>query len=408
MSPQTTQPSALSAPLTAVQEALKRALKAEAGRAALRVSPGPNLARQRLLLGLMREVADATGGALLETAPQDWLLTEAPLVEVRRLGATLARLIGPEAVQELPLPASNLTLATLLTAPNPPRFLDVTPPAAIPAPGIEARVAGLALHKVSQRRNFVTITQTMTPMLQLQHLALQEVLLREHLGAFAEDAALLQHGRSLIQQRLLEALGETSSRLELMGSGPAAPLMLDLPLDLLPRPAPDAEAAPVPATQALFAVIALHEAIALDDLATRRAALHREAWGIAIAGLHAESLALVEPEYLEADWLMVEWSPALASELPLGKLRRLDPGRLILNNCTGEAALSWGLGLGISCFGGPWIEELVAATRMKFCPSAQACTRAECSARGLATTSTGRLGCLSPRHLQAVLPEKLS
>ncbi|MFN9091204.1 MAG: hypothetical protein ACK5V0_06815, partial [Alphaproteobacteria bacterium] len=102
---------------------------------------------------------------------------------------------------------------------------------------------------------------------------------------------------------------------------------------------------------------------------------------------------------------ILEWSPALEDPVVQRALRRLDSGRLILDGCDGEVALSWGLGQGIHLYGGPWIEDVIAAGRMDRCREAARCTRAECRARGLATSPTGRLGCHMPHLLEAVLPE---
>jgi hypothetical protein len=63
------------------------------------------------------------------------------------------------------------------------------------------------------------------------------------------------------------------------------------------------------------------------------------------------------------------------------------------------------LGLGIQHYGGPWVEDLVAARRMNLCPEAQHCTRAECRNRGLAAAASGRMGCHMPHLLEAVLPK---
>jgi len=133
--------------------------------------------------------------------------------------------------------------------------------------------------------------------------------------------------------------------------------------------------------------------------------LKRDAWGIAISGMSAEALSLVNIQALPADWVILEWSAALEQKTSLKLLGQLDPSRVILDGCDQKAALLFGLSLGFSCYGGPWIEDLVAAARMKSCPEAARCTRAECRARGLATTPSGRIGCQAPHLLAAVLQE---
>ncbi|MFN7673026.1 MAG: hypothetical protein ACK5O0_02290, partial [bacterium] len=70
---------------TSLQDALRRALRDEGGRAAVRVSPGTRLEAQRLVFALMREAVDVKGGSLVEIAPHDWLLTELPSFEAGKL-----------------------------------------------------------------------------------------------------------------------------------------------------------------------------------------------------------------------------------------------------------------------------------------------------------------------------------
>ncbi|MCA3358042.1 MAG: hypothetical protein ING02_08570, partial [Roseomonas sp.] len=108
---------------TSLQDALRRALRDEGGRAAVRVSPGVQPEAQRLVFTLLREAADVKGGSLLEISADDWLLTELPIFEAEKLQALLGKILGPEAVQLLPLPASKQVLAGLMGASRPPQFL---------------------------------------------------------------------------------------------------------------------------------------------------------------------------------------------------------------------------------------------------------------------------------------------
>jgi hypothetical protein len=159
---------------------------------------------------------------------------------------------------------------------------------------------------------------------------------------------------------------------------------------------------------ALYATLSLHEAISISNLAIRREALRQEAWGIAISGLSASALTLIEVDALPADLLILDWSPDLEAPQAAKALRRIDQTRLVLDGCDGEAALSWGISQGIFLYGGPWIEEIIAAARMDHCAEAARCLRSECRARGLATSPTDRLGCHRPMLLETVLPENQS
>ena len=409
MSNSRSSPPQLQVSQTSLQDALRRALRDEGGRAAVRVAPGAQPEAQRLVFALLRETSDVKGGSLLEIMPNDWLLTELPSFEAGKLQALLGKILGEASVKLLPLPASKNILAGLLHASRLPQFLEV-PAAELVSPlGLDARLDKINLAQIYRRQNIVGIADGRLPRLVFQRLARERSGLRQLLGALAEDRALLRHAEAQIQKRVLEALGEEGTRRSLMGGGPIAPLFLDLPPELLPAMSPEANDTSFPAaTPALYATLSLHDAISISNLASRRESLHQEAWGVAISGLSASALSLVEVDALPADWLILDWSPALEDTQALKALRRVDRARLILDGCNGEAALTWGLSQGIQLYCGPWIEDVIAASRMEHCSEAELCLRSECRARGLATSPSGRIGCHTPLLLEAVLPEAIS
>ncbi|MCA3278063.1 MAG: hypothetical protein ING10_02220 [Roseomonas sp.] len=391
---------------TSLQDALRRALRDEGGRAAVRVSPGMRPEAQRLVFALLREAVDVKGGSLVEIAPHDWLLTELPNFEAGRLQTLLGQILGEAAVQLLPLPSSKLMLITLLNAARLPQFLEMPPAEPVSPLGLDARLDRLNLAQIFRRHSIVGIADTRLPKLVFQRLGLDQTALKRHLGRLSEDRASLRHAQSVLQKRVLEALGDEGTRKSLTGGGPIAPLLLDLPPDLLPEMPDSAEDdADANAGPGLYATLALQDAVSVGNLAVRRKALRQGAWGIAIAGLSASALTLIDPDALPADWLILDWSPALDDTQVLKALRRLDEARLILNGCDEEAALSWGLSQGIHLYGGSWIEDIITAGRMDHCSKAANCLRSECRARGLATAPSERLGCTNTLLLEAVLPE---
>ena len=407
MSNSRSSPPQLQVSQTSLQDALRRALRDEGGRAAVRVAPGARPEAQRLVFALLRETSDVKGGSLLEITPNDWLLTELPSFEAGKLQALLGKILGEGSVKLLPLPASKNVLAGLLHASRLPQFLEV-PAAELVSPlGLDARLDKINLAQIYRRQNIVGIADGRLPRLVFQRLARERSGLQQILGSLAEDRALLRHAEAQIQKRVLEALGDEAARKSLMGGGPIAPLFLDLPPELLPAMSPEGNDTSFPAAApALYATLSLHDAISISNLASRREALHQEAWGIAISGLSVSALSLVDMDALPADWLILDWSPALEDTQALKALRRVDRARLILDGCNGEAALTWGLSQGIHLYCGPWIEDVVAASRMEHCSEAELCLRSECRARGLATSPSGRLGCHKPLLLEAVLPER--
>ncbi|MFO0466465.1 MAG: hypothetical protein ACK5ZB_04145 [bacterium] len=391
---------------TSLQDALRRALRDEGGRAAVRVSPGTRPEAQRLVFALLRESVDVKGGSLVEIAPHDWLLTELPNFEAGRLQTLLGQILGEAAVQLLPLPSSKLMIITLLNAARLPQFLEMPPAEPVAPLGLDARLDRLNLAQIFRRHSIVGIADARLPKLVFQRLGLDQTALKRHLGRLSEDRALLRHAQSVLQKRVLEALGDEVTRKSLTGGGPIAPLLLDLPPDLLPEMPDVAEdEADADAGPGLYATLALQDAVSVGNLAIRRKALRQGAGGIAMAGLSASALTLIDPDALPADLLILDWSPALEDSQVLRALRRLDEARLILDGCDGEAALSWGLSQGVHLYGGPWIEDIITATRMDHCSEAVRCLRSECRARGLATAPSERLGCTNTLLLEAVLPE---
>jgi len=380
------------------------------GRAALRVTPGENPGQRRIIFSLLREVAQVKGGSILELSPDEWLLTEAPMPDAEALVALIGRQLSKDHVRLLVLPGSKKILADLLVSNPAPKILELPAAGAVSPVGLEFKLAQINPDAVFSRRSYVAFNRADGPALRLRRLALNEASLRQQLGSYAQEPSLLRHAKSELQKGLIEALGGERGRAALLGGSPAAPLLVDMPPALLPTSPEhehekEQEAHEAASTIALYATLALDAAIGIDNLATRREGLKRDAWGIVISGMSAEALSLVNIQALPAYWVILEWSAALEQKTSLKLLGQLDPSRVILDGCDQKAALLFGLSLGISCYGGPWIEDLVAAARMKSCPEAARCTRAECRARGLATTPSGRIGCQAPHLLAAVLQE---
>lgn len=378
-------------------EAIRRALRGPAGRVALRMPAPAGGARRRVALALLGEAGASRGGAVLETATGEWLLTEAAPPDAARAGALLGRLLGTVPAS-IALPEDGAALLALpAPAPVPP------PPAAPAAAGIEALADAAPWPALLRRDGVLHIAAGAPRRIGLLRLRLAPAALAPHLGAAAQDPDLARHARDRLRARLLGLLADQAQRAGLLGAAPPVPLLLDLPSPLLPDPpapaSPDT-AAPEPA---IFA--ALTAAEALDHrLAARRAALRHAGWGLAVRGLDAAALALLAPEALAADLLLLRWSPALPGRATAAALRRIDPARLVLTGCDGQDALEWGLAGGIARYAGPWIAALMAATRMAACRHAAGCTRGDCARRGSAAEAAGRAGCAEPALLGALVP----
>jgi hypothetical protein len=379
-------------------EAIRRALRGPPGRAALRLPAPAGEARRRVALALLAEAGRSRGGLVLESAAGDWLLTEADAAAAARAAATLERLLGAGAAPEsLALPGADAVLLDL-PAPVP---ATAHPPSPAPAAGIDALADAAPLPALLRRDPVLHIAPGQPRRLALLGLRLPPAALAPHLGPAAADPDLARHAADRLRARLPGLLAAPEGRAALLGQAAAVPLLLDLPAALLPDPPPAPGEAPH--APALIAALDVAEALA-DPLLARRAALRHAGWGLAVRGLDAAALALLAPEALPADLLLLGWSPALVGRGPAAALRRTDPARLVLEGCDGPEALEWGLAAGIARFAGPWIAALAAATRMAACRHAAGCSRLHCAARAAAATPAARAGCADPALLGAVLP----
>lgn len=377
-------------------EAIRRALRGPPGRLALHLPAPCEGARLRVAIALLEQAGASRGGSVLRAGDGSLLLTEATAREAERAGKLLTRLFGV-AVARIAVPQDLAPLAALAgLAPA-----SAPAPAAPSAAGIEAMADAAPLPALLRRDGILHIAPGTSRQLAYLRLRLSQHALRPHLGAAADDPDLVRHASDRLRARVLSLLADPGERAGLLGGAPPVPLLLDLPAGLLPGPptGSEDEQAPIPA---LLAAVTPSEALG-EGLDARRAGLRRAGWGLAVRGLDAAALALLAPEALPADLLLLRWSPAFPSRATAAALRRIDPARLILTGCTGPEALEWGLSLGIARYAGPWIAALMAATRMAGCPHAGSCTRALCIGRGEAATPQGRAGCTDPARLGALV-----
>ncbi len=96
---------------------------------------------------------------------------------------------------------------------------------------------------------------------------------------------------------------------------------------------------------------------------------------------------------------MAEAGPALAAAIGL-----LGPARIVLTDCDSEAAVVWGLGLGIQSFQGGFVDTMLAAERLRSCAAAARCTIGGCRDRAATLEGGLRAACTNPALLDAGLP----
>ncbi|MBP0464123.1 hypothetical protein J5Y09_09390 [Roseomonas sp. PWR1] len=377
-------------------DAIRRAMRGPAGRAALIMPAPPEPGRRRVALALLEDAGRGRGGTVLQAADGTLLLTDSLGPDADRAAAAIERLFGqkPERLD----PAADIARLLALPAPAPAS----QPPSQPAASGIERLADEAPLPSLLRRDGIMMLAPGRKRRLALLRLRLPRHALAASLGPSGADPDLLRHARDRLRARILAALADPAQRDALLGGAPPVPLLLDLPARMLPDAPAVSDDEPA-AAPALIAALTAGEAM-VDDLPARHAALRRLGWGLAVRGLDAAALSLLAPEALPADILLLRWSPALAGRTATAALRRVDPERVVLTGVDGEQALEWALALGIGRFTGPWIATLQAATRMAACPHAAACTRVQCAARGAAATPEGRAGCAAPALLAALLP----
>ncbi len=368
-------------------EAARRATAAPPGRVALHLAGLPSAAhRRRVLKVLLQDAAQAGGGQVFETTDGAMLLLGAQEAAAARASQALGRLAGPQPVvaQTWRLPQDAAPLLAWVEGAN------LGPGAAPPAPspsiaGLDALLAGLRPDRVFRRQAILRLGQEMA--LPGRRLVLSAAALTAELGPLAEDADLRRHAEDALA-RLLPRMVGTPGPLN-----PPGVLLLPLPAETLPGPAP---------RPGLVGVLPLHTAANPEALAERRAALAELGWGLAIAGLDATALPLLQPEHLAADWLLLQWSPALAR-------CGFTPGPAMAGSCIlggtdAPEALAWGMAQGITRFAGPHVETVLASARLTGCREAGECTQRQCGERAAATAPAARTGCRNLALLDATLP----
>ncbi len=372
----------------ALLEAARRVVAAGVtGRVALRLAGVPATShRRRVLKVLLQDAAQTGGGQVFETTGGEMLLLGTQASAAARATIALGQLAGtaPLTLETWPLPQEAARLLAWVEAAI---LLPASGPAA-PAPGItglDALLAGLPPELVLRRRCILRLGSEMA--LPGRLLEFSPAALAAELGALAGDADLLRHAEDTLLRRLLPRLG---------APGPLRPqgtLLLPLPLDLIPGPAP---------RPGLVGVLPLPAAADPDALEERRSAMAEQGWGLAIGGLGAAALRLVAADAIPADWLLLQWSPALAALDPA--LAPATLRRCLLLGCDGPEALAWGQSRGISRFVGPHVDTVLAAARLAGCREAAACSQRQCGERGAATASAARTACRNQALLDATLP----
>jgi hypothetical protein len=334
------------APLTAV---LRHALRAGAGRVALRVAPGaPH--RWRVARALLIEGALAAGGHVVDGPEGDLLLVGAEAGRATRLCRLLDRLLGGAAAEiwslERDLPALRAYLAG-----------SAMQEAAPDLAGLDGWLAEVKLTGLVARRHGLRPAGGPGAGAALLRLEVAPGALLARLGGLGADADVLRHALRMLGARLLQALADPLQRREWLGGRVAVPLHLPVPPGIATPGGGGAAGGP----RRLVATLPIAAAAEPVALAERRAALAAEGWALELDGLEAPLLPLLHLPALPADLLRLHWSPALAEPASMRALRGLDPARLVVAGVDDAAALDWAAGLGVLAVEGRLADAMQAA-----------------------------------------------
>ncbi len=331
--------------------ALRSALRAGAGRVALRVSPGaPHHAR--LARAVLQEGALAAGGQVVEGQGTDLLLVGAEARRAGRLAGMLDRLLGTGATTVFSLDRDMPALRAYAAGQE---------GAAPDLAGLDDWLARLPLATLVQRRQAVRPPPDAGPAEPaFQRVAVARGRLAQRMGDLGADADLRRHAAEALAARLLLALTNPAEAALILGASPrgmAGALHLPVPPAHL---APGGGAAP-DGRRRLVATLDITEAAQPEVLEARRTALAARGWALELAGLDAALLPLLALSALPADLFRIDWSEGLAGPGARAALARIDPGRLTIAGVDNAAALDCARGLGVFAIEGHVAEAALAA-----------------------------------------------
>jgi len=229
-------------------------------------------------------------------------------------------------------------------------------------------------------------------------------------GAHAgSDPFLFRHIAAQLDRRMLDFVADQQGLAAARG---APPLHLNLTLGAILSPSFAAFAAACRAAGATAGVeVSLIEASADSRaFAAARTAVMRAGMALALDGVSHLAMLLAAPWLLETDLLKLDWSPRL-EDLPDSDRRDMAAAiqatgahRIVLQRAGSEAAIQWGLALGIRRFQGRHIDAMLGASRIVGCALSSACALRQCIERGGAIGPAGRAGCGNPALLDAAVP----
>jgi len=146
----------------------------------------------------------------------------------------------------------------------------------------------------------------------------------------------------------------------------------------------------------------------INDFLATQAALHKRGFKILLDRLMPVTFQLIDPTLFNADYMKINWSPDLAdailpkdSETPEAFIARIRAEKFILARCDSEAAVKWGIAMGIRWFQGRFVDAMLGAVTMAGCMDSAACTLQQCTLRRSVIVGPHRDQCTNHKVLDA-------
>lgn len=343
---------------TSLPAMVRAALRDAHGRVALLV-PAMAPHRRRVARALLQEGALTAGGVVAEGADGALLLIGAEARRATRLRGLLDRLLGGAGTGLWSLERDATALLDYAVEAE-----GAARGAGPGLAGLDHWLRGLPMAGIVRRDTGMRLDANGAVVPAFLRLSIDRVALRALMGGIGADPDLRDYAARILAARLLRAIHDPAQRRILLRPSLPGPLHLPLP------PAPLGQGrggggGGGGGRSGLVATLGLEAAADPGALAARRAYLAAQGWALELEGLGADALRLLAIEALPADWLRLDWSPALAAPTITDSLRRADPGRLILAGADEPAALAWARRLGLR-----WLEGRAAQVGAALRPAA--------------------------------------
>ncbi|MEO5373375.1 MAG: hypothetical protein H7840_03745 [Alphaproteobacteria bacterium] len=132
---------------------------------------------------------------------------------------------------------------------------------------------------------------------------------------------------------------------------------------------------------------------------------------VAMDRLTPLTLRMIDVTLFQADYLKINWSPDLADtrggsatsgESAREMIAVAGAERFVLARCDSEAAVKWGLSMGIQWFQGRFVDAMLAAMTMASCKESGACTLQQCVQRREVLSGPARQECTNHQMVDSL------